>query len=62
MRGGSRTSSKWCLAMTARRSGFGMPLRLTLPSSASVTRHAHGARALDLEQAVALGVAALESA
>ena len=32
---GSLTSSKWCFAITARRSGFGMPLRFVLPSPAS---------------------------
>src|SRR5262245_54064835 len=33
---GSRTSSKWCFAITASRNGFGIPLRLVLPSAASV--------------------------
>ena len=33
---GSRTSSKWALAITASRSGLGMPFLLVLPSAASV--------------------------
>jgi hypothetical protein len=33
---GPRTVLKWARAITARRSGFGMPLRLVLPSDASV--------------------------
>ena len=32
---GNRTSPKWCRAITARRSGFGIPFRFTLSSAAS---------------------------
>ncbi len=32
---GSRTSSKWASAITASRSGFGIPFRFVLPSAAS---------------------------